>query len=31
LRQAAGKLVHVWAIEADFDPSAVRSNSFPLE
>jgi predicted NUDIX family NTP pyrophosphohydrolase len=31
LRQNAGKLVHAWAIEADIDPSAVRSNSFPLE
>jgi predicted NUDIX family NTP pyrophosphohydrolase len=30
VRQAAGKLVHVWAIEADIDPSAIRSNSFPL-
>jgi predicted NUDIX family NTP pyrophosphohydrolase len=31
VRQAGGKLVHVWAIEADVDPSAIRSNSFPLE
>ena len=31
LRQASGKLIHVWAIEADLDPSAVRSNLFPLE
>ena len=31
LRQASGKLVHVWAIEADVDPSTVRSNLFPLE
>ena len=31
MRQAAGKLVHVWAIEADIDPSAIQSNSFPLE
>ena len=29
--QAGGKLVHVWAIEADIDPSTIRSNSFPLE
>ena len=27
----SGKLVHVWAIEADIDPSVVQSNSFPLE
>jgi predicted NUDIX family NTP pyrophosphohydrolase len=31
LRQASGKLVHVWAIEADIDPPTVRSNLFPLE
>ncbi len=31
VRQASGKLVHVWAIEADIDPSAIRSNSFQLE
>ena len=31
VRQASGKLVHVWAIEADIDPSAIQSNSFPLE
>jgi predicted NUDIX family NTP pyrophosphohydrolase len=31
VRQAGGKLVHVWAIEADIDPSVVQSNSFPLE
>ena len=31
VRQAGGKLVHVWAIEADLDPSTIRSNSFPLE
>ena len=31
LRQASGKLVHVWAIEAEIDPSTVRSNLFPLE
>jgi len=31
VRQASGKLVHVWAIEADIDPSVVQSNSFPLE
>ena len=31
VRQAGGKLVHVWAIEADIDPAVVQSNSFPLE
>jgi predicted NUDIX family NTP pyrophosphohydrolase len=31
LRQAGGKLVHAWAIEADLDASSIRSNSFPLE
>ena len=31
IRQASGKVVHVWAIEADIDPSAIQSNSFPLE
>jgi predicted NUDIX family NTP pyrophosphohydrolase len=31
VRQASGKLVHVWAIEADIDPTAIESNSFQLE
>jgi predicted NUDIX family NTP pyrophosphohydrolase len=31
IRQASGKLVHVWAIKADIDASAILSNSFPLE
>jgi predicted NUDIX family NTP pyrophosphohydrolase len=31
VRQPSGKLVHVWAIEADIDPSTIRSNVFPLE
>ncbi len=31
VRQAAGKLVHAWAIEADIDAATIRSNSFPLE
>lgn len=30
-RQAGGKLVHAWAVEAEIDPAAIRSNSFPLE
>jgi predicted NUDIX family NTP pyrophosphohydrolase len=31
LRQASGKLVHAWAVQANFDPSALRSNSFSME
>ena len=31
IRQSSGKLVHVWAIEADIDPRAIQSNLFPLE
>jgi len=31
IRQASGKVVYVWAIEADIDPSTIRSNSFQLE
>ena len=30
-RQAGGKLVHVWAMEADWDPAELRSNSFSME
>lgn len=30
-RQKAGKLVRAWAVEADCDPAAVRSNTFLLE
>lgn len=31
IRQKAGKLVHAWAAEGDFDPAALASNSFALE
>lgn len=31
LKQAGGKSVHAWAIEADCDPSRLRSNLFSLE
>ena len=31
VKQAGGKLVHVWAVEADFDPEQLTSNSFSLE
>jgi predicted NUDIX family NTP pyrophosphohydrolase len=31
IRQKGGKLVHCWAAEADFDPAALRSNTFAIE
>lgn len=31
VRQAGGKTVHAWAIEADLDPGTLRSNMFSLE
>jgi predicted NUDIX family NTP pyrophosphohydrolase len=31
VRQSGGKIVHAWAIEADCDPSQIRSNLFSLE
>ncbi len=31
VRQKAGKLVHCWAAEGEFDPAMLRSNSFSLE
>ncbi len=31
LRQPGGKLVYAWAIEANFDPAEMRSNTFTLE
>jgi predicted NUDIX family NTP pyrophosphohydrolase len=31
VRQKAGKVVHCWAAEAEFDPAALRSNSFSIE
>jgi predicted NUDIX family NTP pyrophosphohydrolase len=30
-RQAGGKRITAWAVEGDFDPAALRSNSFTLE
>jgi len=30
-KQAGGKIVQAWAVEADCDPAAVRSNLFTLE
>jgi len=31
VKQSGGKIVHAWAIEADCDPSKVRSNLFSME
>lgn len=31
IRQKAGKLVHCWAAEAEFDPASLRSNTFTME
>ena len=30
-RQTGGKIVHVWAIESDFDPASLTSNQFEME
>jgi predicted NUDIX family NTP pyrophosphohydrolase len=31
LKQSSGKTVHAWAVEGDYDPGQVRSNTFQLE
>ena len=31
IRQKAGKIVHAWAIECDWDPRNLKSNTFALE
>ena len=31
VRQKGGKVVHCWAAEGDFDPAALRSNTFSIE
>jgi predicted NUDIX family NTP pyrophosphohydrolase len=31
LRQPSGKVIHAWAVEADFDASSIRSNTFSME
>ena len=31
IRQPGGKIVHAWAIEGDFDPSRLKSNTFTIE
>jgi predicted NUDIX family NTP pyrophosphohydrolase len=30
-RQPSGKVIHVWAVEGDWDASKLRSNSFQME
>jgi predicted NUDIX family NTP pyrophosphohydrolase len=30
-RQASGKIVHVWAVEGDYDPAQLRSSTFDME
>ena len=31
IRQASGKVVHAWAVEADFDPATFTSGMFSME
>lgn len=31
ITQASGKIVHGWAVEGDFDPAQLESNTFALE
>src|SRR5207245_1637936 len=31
VKQASGKLIHAWALEADMDVSEIHSNTFELE
>lgn len=31
IKQSGGKTVYAWAIKADFDPSAIKSNTFSME
>jgi predicted NUDIX family NTP pyrophosphohydrolase len=31
VKQPGGKIIFIWAIEADFDPETIKSNSFSLE
>lgn len=31
LKQPSGKVVHVWAVEEDFDPATLSSNTFQME
>jgi predicted NUDIX family NTP pyrophosphohydrolase len=31
IKQAGGKVVQAWAVEGDYDPSAIKSNTFTIE
>jgi predicted NUDIX family NTP pyrophosphohydrolase len=31
VKQAGGKVVHAWALEGDFDPTSLKSNTFSVE
>lgn len=31
VKQAGGKVVRAWAVQGDFDPAALRSNTFEME
>lgn len=31
VHQTGGKIVHVWAVESDFDPASLKSNLFEME
>ena len=31
VKQAGGKVVHAWALEGDFEPSSLKSNTFSVE
>jgi predicted NUDIX family NTP pyrophosphohydrolase len=31
LHQTGGKIVHVWAVESDFEPASLKSNFFEME
>ncbi|MFN3565544.1 MAG: NUDIX domain-containing protein, partial [Burkholderiaceae bacterium] len=31
VRQRSGKIVHAWAVRADFDPARLRSNPFTMQ
>lgn len=31
VKQAGGKVVHAWAVELDWDPAQLRSNTFEME
>lgn len=31
IRQSGGKIIHVWAVEGDCDPAAIKSNTFAIE